>query len=411
MNTELINENYKLMEIAQEIDSLGGELYLVGGSVIDIISKRDIKDWDIEVHGITESTLENILSNHGRPVSCGKSFDVIKQRIEDIDYDFSFENIPGSERLDLEELSSRRDLTINSMMYNLVTGELYDGHNGIKDLDEGIIRHVSDKFIDDPLRVLRIMQLLPRKGKVVHEDTLELCRNNIKGFDNIFKERIYEEFNKLLLKPKKPSMGIQFLYDSDWIKCFPDLYQNQNKLENGLEYTKKVIDNATEYRDIMSDKWKKAFMYSSLFSTEDNSGDNIKYAQFFLNSITDDNNLKNYVKIILEGEKEIKGLDINSSEYEWKKVHNKVPLNIVGMYLKASNVYNDPLLEEKADRCLMISEKYNHEKIVPLITGKDLISRGYKSGPYMGKELSRLYEIQLRDNIESKDNLFSFGGF
>jgi len=86
------------------------------------------------------------------------------------------------------------------MYKNLHTDELVDSFNGLEDLNKGIIRIVDEKtFKEDPLRVLRIMQLLSRKGKMVESNTLNHCKEMVDDFVHLPKERVFEEFCKLLL--------------------------------------------------------------------------------------------------------------------------------------------------------------------------------------------------------------------
>jgi tRNA nucleotidyltransferase (CCA-adding enzyme) len=125
--------------------------------------------------------------------------------------------------LSFEEAASRRDFTINAISWDPLTEVVIDPFEGVKDLNARILRHVSEKFSEDPLRVLRAMQFVARFELSVAPETLELCRSlTIEG---ISKERIYEEFKKLVVMGKKPSMGLQFLKDCGWIKYFPELSQ------------------------------------------------------------------------------------------------------------------------------------------------------------------------------------------
>ena len=86
----------KLENIVENIENVGGKSYLVGGAVIDTINQLPLKDWDIEVYGLSYDKLENLLSRYGKPNLVGKSFGIIKVRVENIEYDF---NIPRKENV------------------------------------------------------------------------------------------------------------------------------------------------------------------------------------------------------------------------------------------------------------------------------------------------------------------------
>lgn len=182
-----------MKNLINKIQEFGGTAMLIGGAVIDSILGLEIKDWDIEVYGLSMFQLEEVLVSLGLPVNTvGKSFGIIKTKIEGVEIDISIprrENKIGVGHTDFSieldqtmtpyEAGLRRDLTINSMYKNLHTGEIVDPFNGLKDLNNGIIRATNNKtFVEDPLRVLRIMQLLPRKGKTVAPETIELCKND-----------------------------------------------------------------------------------------------------------------------------------------------------------------------------------------------------------------------------------------
>ena len=145
-----------LEKIVRDIESIWGKSYLVGGAVIDIIQERKLKEWDIEVYKLSIHQLEDLLKNYGSPNLVGKSFGIIKLRADGNDYDF---NIPRKESMiginhkdfkvefpDMtpEEAAYRRDLTINSMFFDLINKTLLDPYHGLEDLKQGILRHTSD---------------------------------------------------------------------------------------------------------------------------------------------------------------------------------------------------------------------------------------------------------------------------
>ena len=227
----------ELKNIVKAIEKANGKCLLIGGGVIDTILNIPVKDWDIEVYGLSYNDLLELLTVFGKPNLVGKSFGIIKVTVNNIDFDFSIPRIENrvgvghkgfivelKPELTPKEAALRRDITINSMYIDLHNGELIDPFNGQEDLFNGVIRVTnSATFTEDPLRVLRIMQILPRKGRIVDANTIELCKTMINEFDLLPKERVFEEFKKLLLKAKMPSLGLQFLKDCGWIIHFPEL--------------------------------------------------------------------------------------------------------------------------------------------------------------------------------------------
>ncbi|MEO1368491.1 MAG: HD domain-containing protein, partial [Acidobacteriota bacterium] len=117
--------------------------------------------------------------------------------------------------------ASRRDFTINAMAFDPRTGELLDPWGGRRDLEARVLRHVSGKFAEDPLRVLRGMQMAARFELTAAPETLELAASM--GLEGLAAERIFEEWRKLMLRGRKPSLGLDFLRKSTWIRFFPEL--------------------------------------------------------------------------------------------------------------------------------------------------------------------------------------------
>jgi len=223
------------MQIPQSLRKILTYLYeqhaqgiVVGGAVRDTLLGREIKDFDIEVYGIGEiDLLEKMLSRFGRVDLVGKSFGILKVTVDGESYDFSFPRkeskvAPGHKgfevsidgKMDFDEAARRRDFTINAMGYDPIAERLYDPFGGREDLKRGILRHIeSVRFAEDPLRVYRAVQFAARFGLNVAEETVTLCREMVTEgmLDELPKERIYEEWKKLLLKSPSPSVGIELM--------------------------------------------------------------------------------------------------------------------------------------------------------------------------------------------------------
>src|SRR6218665_1834416 len=216
--------------IIQLIERNGGKPYFVGGCVRDLIINKVSKDIDIEVFGLTVEELHQTLSKEFDVNIVGKSFGVFKidnlvdisiprkeKKTGDKHTDFEIITEPYAT---IEEAASRRDFTINAI-YMDKDGNIHDPYNGVKDLEDKILRHTSEKFSEDPLRVLRAMQFSARFDFEVAQETVELC-NKLTPF-NLSSERVYEEWKKLILKASKPSRGLKFLDACGWLKHYPAL--------------------------------------------------------------------------------------------------------------------------------------------------------------------------------------------
>ena len=213
---------------------------VVGGYVRDTLLNKHSKDIDIELYALQSlDELENILKPFGKLNLVGKSFGVIKLKINDLEIDFSPPRTESKHAaghkgfdircdfsLDFTTASRRRDFTINAIGYNPQTKTLLDPHNGIEDLQSKRLVYVDDKtFGDDPLRPLRAIQFAARFDLVCDPKLLELCGEMItKGaLEELPKERIFEELKKLFLLSPKPSIGMKLLREMGGLPFFTPL--------------------------------------------------------------------------------------------------------------------------------------------------------------------------------------------
>lgn len=215
---------------------------IVGGSVRDHFLKLPSKDVDIEVYGLDSlEALEKILSKFGSVNLVGKSFGVLKFTHEGEEYDFSFpreevkiaEGHRGFEvsvdsTLSYEDAARRRDFTINALGYDIETKKFLDPFSGLEDIKSKRLRHINDKtFIEDPLRVYRAVQFCARFDFDLAEETFVLCKHMVEEglFEELPKERVYEEWKKLLLKSEKPSIGFELMRELGILeRYFPELH-------------------------------------------------------------------------------------------------------------------------------------------------------------------------------------------
>lgn len=221
-----------LRRIEQIIRRGGGRIWLVGGSVRDLVLGRQPRDLDIEVLGLPPGHIHALLAEHFSVQFVGKAFAVFK--LPGLPVDLSIPSRmsaddtahPSLQRqvdpdMSIDEALARRDFTINAMAWDPDTMELRDPYDGRGDLDARRLRHVSNRFVEDPLRVLRGMQLSARFELTAAPDTVALCQTLSQ--DDQPRERLWEEWKKLVLQGRKPSLGLQFLRHCGWLRFYPEL--------------------------------------------------------------------------------------------------------------------------------------------------------------------------------------------
>jgi tRNA nucleotidyltransferase (CCA-adding enzyme) len=223
----------EILPILAAIRDAGGRPLVVGGAVRDLLMSRPPLDADIEVYGLDGAQLREVLSTLGKVEAVGRSFGVLKLRVgHGRSFDLSLprrESRTGlrgtlgpGEELTPREAAARRDFTWNALAIT-PEGELLDFFGGAADLRNGVIRHVSDAFGDDPLRVLRAMQFAARFGMRLAPETAQYCRALLPRAADLAIERIWGEWHKWALQGVFPAAGLQALRDSGWIARYPEL--------------------------------------------------------------------------------------------------------------------------------------------------------------------------------------------
>lgn len=192
--------------------------YLVGGAVRDTLMGLEPKDKDYVVVGATPAQmLERGFSQVGAsfPVflhpETGDEYALARtERKTGIGYN-GFD-VVFDPTITLEQDLIRRDLTINSMAMDLDTGTIIDPYGGRQDLIERTLRHTSDAFAEDPVRVLRTARFAARYGFNVADETKDLMRQVVREIDAVPAERVFAEFAKGLMEDYPLDM-IQVLRD------------------------------------------------------------------------------------------------------------------------------------------------------------------------------------------------------
>lgn len=205
-----------IVEIANKIKENGGTLYLVGGAVRDEIMNRKIHDEDYCVTGIEKETFEKLFQNAYKR---GKSFGVydienkefaLARKDKKIGKGHKEFEIQNGKDITIKEDLARRDITINSIAKNVLTGEVIDPYRGIKDIQNKIIRATTDSFIEDPLRVYRVARFASELNFTVEERTIKMMEEIKKELKTLSPERVFTEFRKAL-KSDKPSVFFEVL--------------------------------------------------------------------------------------------------------------------------------------------------------------------------------------------------------
>lgn len=259
--------SHPVFKVVSEVaDEMSMEAYVVGGFVRDAILYRPCKDIDIVVVGKGIDMAIKVAERLGdKKVNVFKTFGTAQIVYEDYDIEFvgarkeSYNRDsrkPVVEDGTLEDDQKRRDFTINAMAIGLNKknyGVLLDPFNGLKDIDDRIIRTPLDPDItysDDPLRMMRAIRFAAQLDFKIEPKSFESICKNKERIEIISKERVAEELNKIILADI-PSIGFELLFDSGLLKLiFPqmvDLYGveiiNGYGHKDNFYHTLQVLDN------------------------------------------------------------------------------------------------------------------------------------------------------------------------
>ena len=224
--------------------------YLVGGAVRDDLLGITVTDRDFVVVG---SSVEEMIAQGFIPV--GRDFPVFLHPRTKEEYalarterkagrghqGFTFHAEPS---VTLEEDLERRDLTINAIAKS-IEGELIDPFNGISDLNKKVLRHVSEAFVEDPLRVLRVCRFTSKLDFDIHPKTLSLMANIVNSGElaHLSPERIWIEIIKGLMA-KTPSRMIYSLASCGALNAISDTLSRGMLNSDNKEIIFKALDLA-----------------------------------------------------------------------------------------------------------------------------------------------------------------------
>jgi len=226
-------QNLSFASIFSATRKRGGRALLVGGCVRDALLGLPVKDFDVEIYGLSVAEVETLLREQNfRFNAAGKSFGVFKLHGVPVDVALPRREsksgrghrgfvVEGDPEMSVPDAAARRDFTINSIYFDPLSGEILDPFSGREDLAKKTLRHTSSAFPEDPLRVLRAMQFAARFDFSVAPETVSLCKK-IEP-EGLSAERIFDEWSKLMTRGVRPSRGLNFLRDCGWIAHFPEL--------------------------------------------------------------------------------------------------------------------------------------------------------------------------------------------
>ncbi|QFP41669.1 CCA tRNA nucleotidyltransferase [Borrelia miyamotoi] len=236
-----------IIKISKIFNNYNYEFFLVGGALRDLLLKKVPYDFDFTTNATPEEIMQLFPNNMQTGIKHGtisiifnkKIFEITTYRIE-IDY----ENKRSPKKIkftkNLKEDLKRRDFTINSMAMNMLNCELIDCYNGKKDLNKKRIKCIGEpnkRFEEDALRILRAARFASTLDFTIDHNTLISMKYKKENILLLSKERINNEFIKLL-EGKNPIKGVNYLQKINFFKYFFNIEINK-KLKNKINLLNK----------------------------------------------------------------------------------------------------------------------------------------------------------------------------
>ncbi len=448
--------NSELQIILQSIENAGGTILFVGGFVRDLLLGEQSNDVDIEVYNLDAQSLIKTLKPFGRVEQVGASFAVIKLSTQTQDYDFALprrENkiahgykgfsIEADPNMTPKEAASRRDFTINAIALTR-SGEILDYYGGQEDLEDKRLKHVSKKFAEDPLRVLRAFQIAARFNFTLDPETAKFAQSLKNEYNSLSKERIWTEWQKWAAKSLKPSQGLNVLVETNWLEFYPELSaligipQDPQWHPEGdvWTHTKHVLDEAANIatRENLSEENRVILLFAALCHDlgkaptslkEDNrwksprhAEEGVPLSESLLKKIHAPQSIIQQVKPLVKDH--MNHLNQQSPKSIRRLALRLEPsnINMLTLLIEADASGRPPLkkgLPESAKKMLELAEslELKHESPQPILLGRHLIDLAQdqqlapsylKGGPHFSDILEQVFQKQLDGEVTSLED-------
>ena len=438
--------------IATAVQEAGGRALCVGGFVRDRLLKRASKDLDIEVFGIPQDKLQALLQSLGKVVPAGQAFPVYK--LGDIDVALPRREsktgrghkgftVEGDPSMSFEEAARRRDFTINAIGWDPLTDEYLDPFSGRKDLDLRVLRVVDrETFAEDSLRVLRALQFAARFELTIDPDTARICASI--ALDDLPAERIWGEFEKLLLQAARPSIGFALARELGVIhQILPEmepLYDTPQDAEWHPEgdvwiHTLMVIDKARELNGDLDRPRLAAIMLGAVchdlgkpVTTAVIDG-RVKSPNHEAMGVEPSTKILDRLNV-----NTLDGFDVRAqviglvtehlrpmaffkardtvTDGAFRRLAQKVDLELLARFARSdchgrTGTFDCSGIDWFIERARSLGVE--HKPPAPILLGRHLIELGVAPGPRMGEILRAVYELQLDSVVTTLDEAIAEG--
>ncbi len=404
---------------AGTVREAGGRVLEAGGAVRDRLLGRAPRDTDLEVYGLSAQALESVIARFGPVRRVGARMGVYVLKGVEI----ALPQGPGGTEdpgLAPEAASRRRDLTVNALLRDPLTGDILDFYGGRADLRAGRLRHVdASTFVEDPLRLLRVVRLQAELGFRIAPETGALCRRlDLAG---VAWERIGQELERWLLGAERPGRGLDALIYTGAERHFPTLRAQLGtpvprtwQAEDAWGHTRAVLDSAAIRRTGERERDWPLLLNALLAASgrpdatrlraghwiaPDHPGSAAARIPVFLAGVDRNRDRQAAVAALAREQDEIDRLLEGGAEPPAYRrlalrVDSDLLLRLAEAQAEARGQGRDYPAGERA-RAIWAGEDLLGKAPQPLVQGRDLAELGISPGPEMGAWLDRTFKAQL----------------
>ncbi|RLB06309.1 MAG: hypothetical protein DRG50_05780 [Deltaproteobacteria bacterium] len=426
----------------------GVRLYLVGGTIRDIILDKEAGDYDFVMEEMDIFFLDQLGDLFAASYfSMGKGRQERVYRLVKEEKTIDFTVMVGD---NIHQDLMRRDFTINAIAYSFEERRFYAPSQAVKDLKEGKIDLLSPQAVEmDPLRMLRAVRYrctLPGFG--LTERLKEEIKRQKGSLRDVAPERIRGEMDEIILS-SYPAEGLRLMQELGLLlEVFPEMsplqglpqgrYHTTDALSHTIEVVGKVaeiIKRGPPFPFQPSRQQRLILGYGALFhdlgkpATKiidergeihfyDHPQHSARLAQDIMRRLKFPNRFRDEVVLLVENHMRI--LTLSAGEPRDKALRRLINLMGEGIKLllllglaeiEAKDIENEDEKSRYMDLCRRIWDLYEREDLIaplPLLRGEDLLALGYSPGPRLGEILKEVSRRQITGELKDKEEALKF---
>jgi poly(A) polymerase len=429
----IVNKKELAFIVAKKLKDNGFQAYYAGGCVRDSIMNLEPADYDIA----TDALPDEVMKIFKKTIPIGAHFGVVLALEEGVPFEITTFRSDGAyvdgrhpESVKFSKTPQddvkRRDFTINGLLYDPFNDQVLDYVNGVSDIRCGVVRAIGnpvERFTEDKLRLMRAVRFAARFKYEIEENTLTAVKALAPKIVDVSAERIRDEFDKIL-RGSNPGFGLQMLEDLGVLRCILPEVSDMVGVEQPPEFhpegdvfihTKMMLDmlkNPTKvlaFAVLMHDVGKpRTFSRAERIRFDGHVPVGAKMADLICKRFRFSNDERE--KVVRYVENHLKFMDVQNMRESKLKRFMQSDTFIEELELHRVDCLASHRKLDNWEFCNRKLEEYSNEEIkpIPLISGSDLISEGYEPGPLFKEILTKVVDLQLENQIKTKEEALTW---